>query len=96
MRPYCFVLMPSGRKTDESGRVVEFDQVYDTIIKPAVKDAGLNPIRVALGVSPFSSPQRKTGTILIILINSRDKYKIYFPCFPLILLFYSLSVYSIY
>lgn len=45
MRPYCFVLMPFGRKTDESGRVVEFDQVYDTIIKPAVEDAGSNPIR---------------------------------------------------
>jgi len=45
MRPYCFVLMPFGRKTDESGRVVEFDQVYDTIIRPAVEEAGLNPIR---------------------------------------------------
>jgi len=43
MRPYCFVLMPFGRKIDES--VVEFDQVYDTIIRPAVEEAGLNPIR---------------------------------------------------
>lgn len=45
MRPYCFVLMPFGRKTDESGRVVEFDQVYGKIISPAVEEAGLNPIR---------------------------------------------------
>ena len=45
MKPYCFIIMPFGRKTDESGRVVEFDQVYDTIIKPAVEEAGLNPIR---------------------------------------------------
>lgn len=45
MRPYCFVLMPFGRKTDASGRVVEFDQVYGTIIKPAVEEAGLIPIR---------------------------------------------------
>jgi len=45
MRPYCFVLMPFGRNIDESGRVVEFDQVYDTIIRTAVEEAGLNPIR---------------------------------------------------
>ena len=45
MKPYCFIIMPFGRKIDESGRVVEFDQVYDTIIKPAVEEAGLNPIR---------------------------------------------------
>ncbi len=45
MKPYCFVLMPFGRKTGESGRAVEFDQVYNTIIKPAVEEADLNPIR---------------------------------------------------
>lgn len=45
MRPYCFVLMPFSRKIDESGRVVEFDQVYDTIIRPAVEESGLTPIR---------------------------------------------------
>lgn len=45
MRPYCFVLMPFGRKSDESGRVVEFDAVYDQIIAPAIVDANLEPIR---------------------------------------------------
>lgn len=45
MKPYCFVLMPFGRKTDESGRVVEFDAVYEQIIEPAIRDAELEPIR---------------------------------------------------
>ncbi|SCX92884.1 TRAFs-binding domain-containing protein [Thiohalorhabdus denitrificans] len=45
MNPYCFVLMPFGRKSDESGRVVEFDVVYDQIIAPAIQEASLEPIR---------------------------------------------------
>lgn len=45
MKPYCFVLMPFGRKSDESGRVVEFDSVYEQVIKPAIEDAELEPIR---------------------------------------------------
>jgi len=45
MKPYCFVLMPFGKKSDESGQVVDFDRVYLDIIKPAVVDAGLEPIR---------------------------------------------------
>jgi hypothetical protein len=45
MKPYCFVLMPFGKKRDESGRVVEFDSVYEEIIKPAIEDADLEPIR---------------------------------------------------
>ncbi|WP_445156780.1 TRAFs-binding domain-containing protein [Halomonas sp. E14] len=45
MKPYCFVLMPFGRKSDESGRFVEFDAVYDKIIAPAIEDASLEPIR---------------------------------------------------
>jgi hypothetical protein len=45
MKPYCFVLMPFGKKSDESGRAVDFDRVYQNIIKPAVNDADLDPIR---------------------------------------------------
>jgi hypothetical protein len=37
--------MPFSRKIDESGRVVEFDQVYDKIIRPAVEESGLISIR---------------------------------------------------
>lgn len=37
--------MPFGSKTDESGKVVEFDQVYNQIIKPAILKADLKPIR---------------------------------------------------
>lgn len=45
MKPYCFVLMPFGRKSDESGRAVEFDIVYEKIIAPAIEGASLEPIR---------------------------------------------------
>ncbi len=37
--------MPFGTKTDESGKTVEFDKIYKNIIKPAVVNAGLTPIR---------------------------------------------------
>lgn len=45
MRPFCFVLMPFGNKKDATGRVIDFDAVYECIIRPAVDDAGLAPIR---------------------------------------------------
>ncbi len=45
MRPFCFVLMPFGVKTDDTGRQVNFDQVYAEIIEPAIRSAGLEPIR---------------------------------------------------
>ena len=45
MKPFCFILMPFGTKTDESGKTVEFDEIYNKIIKPAVIKANLKPIR---------------------------------------------------
>ncbi|AFU68306.1 hypothetical protein P700755_001378 [Psychroflexus torquis ATCC 700755] len=45
MKPYCFILMPFGTKTDEGGKTVEFDEIYKKIINPAVVNAGLTPIR---------------------------------------------------
>jgi hypothetical protein len=45
MKPFCFVLMPFGRKTDPSGRFTDFDRVYGEVIKPAIIKAGLEPIR---------------------------------------------------
>ncbi|MEL6533972.1 MAG: TRAFs-binding domain-containing protein [Bacteroidota bacterium] len=44
MNDLCFVLMPFGEKTVE-GYTVNFDQVYAEIIKPAVLEAGLDPVR---------------------------------------------------
>jgi uncharacterized protein DUF4071 len=45
MRPFCFVLMPFGRKPDESNRLIDFDRVYGEIIAPAIDGAELEPIR---------------------------------------------------
>jgi len=35
----CFVDMPFGKKPDlKSGRAVDFDQIYNAAIKPAIED----------------------------------------------------------
>lgn len=46
MTPFCFVLMPFGRKPDPSGGpAIDFDAIYRLGIEPAVRAAGLKPIR---------------------------------------------------
>jgi hypothetical protein len=45
MKPFCFVLMPFGLKADESGRKIDFDRIYNEIIRLAIEDAGLEPVR---------------------------------------------------
>ncbi|MBF0337926.1 MAG: DUF4071 domain-containing protein [Nitrospirae bacterium] len=55
--PLCFVLMPFGKKRknptdtyslidfDTSGRLIDFDAVYNDMISAAIKDAGMEPLR---------------------------------------------------
>src|SRR5262245_1518214 len=43
--PLCFVLMPFGQKTGPGGTIIDFDDVYDRLIAPAVRDADLEPLR---------------------------------------------------
>ena len=45
MLPLCFILMPFGRKPAGDGRMVDFDAIYETLIKPAVVSADLEPLR---------------------------------------------------
>ncbi len=45
MLPLCFVLMPFGRKPTVCGLSVDFDAVYETLIKPSVEAACLEPLR---------------------------------------------------
>jgi len=45
-RQVCFVDMPFGRKVDPKSRVeIDFDQIYERGIRPAVEQAGLECIR---------------------------------------------------
>ena len=44
-QPLCFVLMPFGRKSDDAGMSINFNAVYKQFIVPAIKDAGLDPLR---------------------------------------------------
>lgn len=43
--PLCFVLMPFGKKPDQAGVLVDFDAVYEEVIVPAVRGAGMEPLR---------------------------------------------------
>jgi hypothetical protein len=41
----CFVDMPFGQKPDlKSGVVVDFDQIYNEAIKPAINECGLEAL----------------------------------------------------
>src|ERR1041385_747726 len=42
--PLCFVLMPFGMKSDAAGLTINFDAIYNDVIKPAIADAGLDPV----------------------------------------------------
>ena len=44
-KPLCFVLMPFGKKPDAVGNTIDFDRVYDEIIKPAIQRADMEAIR---------------------------------------------------
>ncbi len=46
LRAVCFVDMPFGKKPDlASGMEVDFDQIYEAAIEPAITKAGLEPVR---------------------------------------------------
>lgn len=45
MKPFCFVLMPFGKKPEAAGLIIDFDAVYKDLTAPAITDAGLHPIR---------------------------------------------------
>jgi tetratricopeptide (TPR) repeat protein len=44
-RPFCFVLMPFGKKPNAAGSEIDFDAVYSNLIAPAIEEADLEPIR---------------------------------------------------
>lgn len=44
--PLCFIIMPFGEKSDPTGKgKIDFDKIYNNAILPAVKEAGMVPIR---------------------------------------------------
>lgn len=45
IKPLCFVVMPFGQKKDTEGNIIDFDIIYNFLIKPAIEDADLEPIR---------------------------------------------------
>jgi hypothetical protein len=62
-RALCFVDMPFGKKPDlKSGVVVDFDQIYNEAIKPAIEDcdgkgrgrinSGLQRVGASLAATP--------------------------------------------
>jgi hypothetical protein len=45
MNPFCFVLMPFGKKPDTGGGLIDFDAVCNDLIAPAIAAAGFQPVR---------------------------------------------------
>lgn len=46
LKPLCFVVMPFGQKPDPAGGpAIDFDLIYSTALAPAIKEAGMEPIR---------------------------------------------------
>jgi O-acetyl-ADP-ribose deacetylase (regulator of RNase III) len=41
----CFVIMPFGEKEDAGGRVIDFDKVYEYLIKKTVENLGVRCVR---------------------------------------------------
>jgi len=44
----CFIIMPFGHKQAPDGSDIDFDRVYDQLLRPAVEAAGLRPHRADL------------------------------------------------
>jgi len=45
IRPYAFVVMPFGTKTDATGQEIQFNEVHKRLIRPALEKAGLKAFR---------------------------------------------------
>lgn len=45
MKPHAFVVMPFGVKKDRKGKKIDFNRIYDELIKPALEAAGLEAFR---------------------------------------------------
>ncbi len=45
MKPHAFVAMPFGMKRDNQGHEIDFNRVYDELIKPALETTGLEVFR---------------------------------------------------
>ena len=45
VRPHAFVVMPFGRKKGGDGSLYDFNVIYQTLIKPALEQAGFEPFR---------------------------------------------------
>ena len=45
MKPHAFVAMPFGVKKDSQGTEIDFNRVYEELIKPALEEAGLEVFR---------------------------------------------------
>jgi len=44
-RPHAFVVMPFGKKEGFDGTIIDFNAIYQDLIKPALEEAGFEPFR---------------------------------------------------
>ncbi|OQY35966.1 MAG: hypothetical protein B6243_04105 [Anaerolineaceae bacterium 4572_5.2] len=44
-RPHAFVVMPFGQKKGFEGQIIDFNAIYQDLIKPSLEEAGFEPFR---------------------------------------------------
>lgn len=45
MKPLCFIIMPFNSKPDAEGNIINFNEIHEKLIRPAVEAAGMEPVR---------------------------------------------------
>jgi hypothetical protein len=50
--PVCFVSMPFGRRQDDHGGMIDFDLIYQQLIRPAIEGASMAAIRADEALTP--------------------------------------------
>ncbi|MDP3903843.1 MAG: hypothetical protein Q8Q40_07685 [Methylococcaceae bacterium] len=45
MKLHAFVAMPFGKKPGPDGTIIDFNEIYNTLLKPAIEAAGLKVFR---------------------------------------------------
>jgi len=63
-KPVCFVLTPFGTKIHpDTGISVDFDEIYEGTVRPALHNAGMDPLRIDQAVASLKEASVKDGVM---------------------------------
>ncbi len=70
--PFCFVLMPFGRKPGSAGATIDFDAVYAELILPALVECALEPLRAGGPLQPSSAERLMLCDYAVVGLGAAD------------------------